>query len=79
MFYGEELECWLEEEFAGEKKQTDRRVLKAAEAGKEEMSRYAMLNRISRAQIENDKEKFRAETEAYLTLEYLAKEVFTLV
>jgi hypothetical protein len=38
-----------------------------------------MLNRISRAQIENDKEKFQKETAAYLTLEYLVKEVFTLV
>ncbi len=79
LFYGEELECWLEEEYAGEKKQTDRRVLKADTSKSDELSRYSMLNRIGRAQAENDTERFRKETAAYLTLEYLVKEVFTLV
>lgn len=79
LFYGEELECWLEEEFEGEKKKTDRRVLKADTKQTDELSRYSMLNCISRAQQENNKEKFQEETNAYLILEYLAKEVFTLV
>ena len=44
----------------------------------EKNSKYEALNRISRAQRSDQKEA-RDELEAYLTQEYLVKEVFTLV
>lgn len=79
LFGGEELECWLEEDDGQEKKRTDRRILKADMEAVDENSRYAMLNRISRAQQQGEEENARNEAESYLMLEYLTKEVFTLV
>ncbi len=79
LFGDEELECWFEEDNGQEKIKTDKRIVKADMTGIEETSRYAMLNRISRAQEQGDGEKMKDETESYLMLEYLAEEVFTLV
>ena len=79
LFYGEELECYLEEELGAMVKKSDRRILHGTGFLEDGTSRFSMLNRISRAAIEEDAEKFQEELESYLLLEYLAKEVFTLV
>ncbi len=79
LFEGEELECRLEEEQENGKQCSDRRVLRAAPACGKGTSRYEMLNGISRAAASGDEQKVREELEAYLTMEHLAKEVFTLV
>lgn len=98
LFYGEELECYLEEELHGETKKSDRRILKAvteSESSEEKgaaalklpgraegmssLSRYESLNRISKAQMQGDEKALQEELESYLMLEYLTKEVFTLV
>lgn len=79
LFYGEELECYLEEELGAMVKKSDRRILHGTGFLEDGTSRFSMLNRISKAAIEEDAEKFQEELESYLLLEYLAKEVFTLV
>ncbi|MDY3249345.1 MAG: DUF5717 family protein [Candidatus Choladocola sp.] len=79
LFYGEELECYLEEELPDGKNRTDQRILKAPDRAEDENTRYEMLNRISRARESGDQEKVQEEMESYLLLEYLAKELFTLV
>jgi hypothetical protein len=79
LFYGEELECTLEEELDGKTKKTDTIVLTASGTPENGTSRYAFLNRISRLQEQGDETALRGELESYLTLEHLAREVFTLV
>lgn len=78
LFEGEELECYLEEDDGTQVRTSDRRILTAlAPAG--DCGRYAMLNRICRAKESGEQEKVQTELEAYLMLEYLAEQVFTLV
>lgn len=79
LFEGEELECTLEEEQEEKVLRSDKRVLKAVCTKDGQTSRYGMLNAISRAQSAKDEASLREELEAYLSMEYLAKEVFTLV
>lgn len=79
LFYGEELECYLEEDNGQECKKTDKRILRAPESSGEGTSRYQMLNQISKEVENGETQKAREEIESYLLLEYLAKELFTLV
>lgn len=79
LFYGEELECYLEEERNGEIRKSDKRILKVTENMSEGSSRYEALNRISKAQVQGEEKTLSEEMESYLMLEYLTKEVFTLV
>ena len=79
LFYGEELECYLEEEREQEVKRTDKRILRGTGFSEQGSSRFSMLNRISMAVAKGDQAKAQEEAESYLLLEYLAKEVFTLV
>ena len=79
LFEGEELECTLEEEREEKTIRSDKRLLRAICTKDGQTSRYGMLNAISRAQSSGAEESLREELEAYLSMEYLAKEVFTLV
>lgn len=79
LFFGEELECYLEEELDGETKRSDKIVLTVSETSENDNSKYGFLNRISRAQQEGDETALQNELESYFTLEYLTQEVFTLV
>ena len=79
LFYGEELECYLEEEREQEVKRTDKRILRGTGFSEQGSSRFSMLNRFSMAVAKGDQAKAQEEAESYLLLEYLAKEVFTLV
>lgn len=78
LFDGDELECYLEEESGGERKKTDLWVLRAPAGTSGRTSKYESLNQIARARSEGE-EKARKELEAYLTMEYLADEIFTLM
>ena len=78
LFDGDELECYLEEELGNERKKTDLWVLRAPSAVSGRVSKYESLNRIARARAAGEKQ-FHEELESYLTLEYLAEEVFTPV
>jgi hypothetical protein len=79
LFYGEELECYLEEELDGQIRRSDPWTLKADEPMQEQLSRYEALNRISRVMKRGNTGELREELESYLTLEHLALEVFTLI
>lgn len=79
LFEGEELECTLEEEREEKTIRSDKRLLRAICTKDGQTSRYEMLNAISRAQSSGAEESLREELGAYLSMEYLAKEVFTLV
>lgn len=79
LFSGEELECYIEEELGGEVKRSGIRVLRASDPSEEGSSKYAYLNRISKAQHSGDEALLQSELESYLTMEYLTQEVFTLV
>lgn len=79
LFYGEELECYLEEDLGTSVKKTDRRVLKGSGFQENGMTRFDLLNRIAKAASEGNIRQAQDELENYLQLEYLTKEVFTLV
>lgn len=79
LFYGEELECYLEEELGQEVRRTDRRILRGTGFDADGTSRFAMLNRIAKAVCDGETKQAQEELENYLQLEHLAKEVFTLV
>ena len=57
---------------------TDKRVLRAAPSKKDSSTKYALLDKISKAHAEESPE-LAGELESYLTTERLAKEIFTLV
>ena len=78
LFSGETLECYLEEELDGQVIKTDKRVLRAAPSKKDSSTKYALLDKISKAHAEESPE-LAGELESYLTTERLAKEIFTLV
>lgn len=79
LFYGDELECYLEEETDGKVKKSDLRSLTWDSEITEGASQYELLNRISRVRIQGEEETLDKEMENYLLLEYLARELFTLV
>lgn len=79
LFSGEELEYYLEEERDGETVRSDKIVLKAPAASEGGNSKYEILNRIAKAYRSGDETALKNELESYLTLEYLTREVFTLV
>ena len=59
-------------------KTSDKRILTARMA-EEGGSRYDLLNRICRVQEAGDTGKLREELESYGQLDYLTKEIFTLI
>lgn len=79
LFFGDELECWFEEVCDGKQKKTDLRILTPPKASLEGGSQYDLVNRISKAQTERDEQTLDAELDNYLLLEYLAKELFSLM
>lgn len=79
LFGGEELECCLEEEQDSTVIRSDKRILRAVPLKGGGTSRYEMLDAISGAQAAQDDAALLEELEAYLSTEYLAKEIFTLV
>ncbi len=78
LFYADEIECYLEEECQGERKRTDQRVLKLSDAGTDGRSGYELINRMIRAQKEQDLQQLEQEMENYLQMGYVTKELFTL-
>lgn len=79
LFDGDELECYLEEELDGSVRKTDLWVLHAPSGPQKRVSKYEVLNRISRAQKSGDVKTQNEELENCLMLEYLAGELFTLI
>lgn len=92
LFYGEELEYYLEEEAGSDVKRTECRILRSIDSEGENAernperpicadgtSRFAMLNCIAKAADEGKPKQAQEELENYLQLEHLVKEVFTLV
>ncbi len=80
LFADEEVECrFIEELPSGQEKiRSDKWVLKVnEETGGAGM--YSLLNRMCRAVHDGDESGAAAALDSWLTLEYLAKEVFTLV
>ncbi len=78
LFDGDELECYLEEKSGDTRRKTDLWILKAPSGAPGRVSKYEALNRIARAQ-RADGSRAEEELETYLTQEYLARELFTLV
>ena len=79
LFSGEELEYYLEEERGEETVRSDKIVLKSPASPDKRNSKYEILNRIAKAYQSGDETALKNELESYLTLEYLTREVFTLV
>lgn len=80
LFYGEELECYTEETAAdGTVKKSGIRVLQAGNASLEGYGRYQTLNRMIRAEQAGNTEGLKQELENYRQLDYLTKELFTLL
>lgn len=78
LFDGEELECFTEELSGGEPvKRSDTRILRGPDGAVG--GRYGMLNRILRAQAEGDEKTVREELENYMQMDYLTRELFTLI
>ncbi len=78
LFYGEELECRLEEVSEGNVKRSDTRYLSAG-AGRTDFTKYGLLNSMIRTREQGDEKTLKEELEAFVIQEYLAKELFTLV
>lgn len=79
LFDGDELECYLEEELGDTRRKTDLWILKAPSEMLQSVSKYQMLNRIAQAENAGDTKEQEEELKSYLTLEYLTKELFTLI
>ena len=80
LFYGDELECYTEETTPdGTVKTSGQWVLTPGTASLDGTGRYQLLNRIIRARKEQDEETARRELDNYRQLDYLTKEVFTLI
>ena len=79
LFYGDEVECRIEEEAGTERKKTDERVLSFRQETATGAAWYDQVNRIARALKEQDPETADAELDNYLLLSYLAKELFPLI
>lgn len=81
LFYGDEIECYTEEIGPDQevKKRSDRRILTMGKLPGSSNSRFDMLNRIVQACNTGNENKAREELENYVQLEYLTKEIFTLI
>ena len=79
LFYGDEVECRIEEETETERKKTDERVLSLRQEEKTGAVWYDQVNRVAKALQEQDLETVDAELDNYLLLSYLAKELFPLI
>ena len=79
LFYGDEVECRIEEETGTERKKTDERVLSLRREEQTGAPWYDQVNRIAKALKEQDLETADTELDNYLLLSYLAKELFPLI
>ena len=79
LFYGDEVECSIEEEAGTERKKADERVLSFRQETATGAAWYDQVNRIARALKEQDPETADTELDNYLLLSYLAKELFPLI
>ena len=79
LFDGEILECYLEEYEADRLvKRSDMRRLHCASFGKG-ATRFAMINKMSRALAQGEEDRCLREMENYYQIDYLTRELFTLV
>ena len=80
LFEGEEVECFTKE-IEGEevRKTSDTRILKGRALDEEENGRFALLNRALKARKEGQEDQAREALVSYSQLEYLTKEIFTLI
>ncbi len=80
LFKGEEIECFTKE-MAGEevRKTSDTRILRGRVLDEEENGRFALLNRALKAREEGREDQARETLSNYCQLEYLTKEIFTLI
>ncbi len=79
LFFGEELECYLEEVSEGTVKRSDTRSLSAGSRGGKAFTKYRILNDLIQAKGQGDEKALREGLETYVIQEYLAKELFTLI
>ncbi len=79
LFYGEELECYLEETSDGTVKRSDTRYLRAGSSDARGYTKYGLLNDLLRAKEQEDEKTLREELETFVIQEYLSKELFTLI
>ncbi|MCC8066376.1 MAG: DUF5717 family protein [Clostridiales bacterium] len=78
LFADEEIECIFEEEHGQEKARSDKWTLRAEQEASG-TGMYSLLNRMCQASHEKKEPEYKEALESWLTLEYLAEEVFTLV
>ncbi len=78
LFAGEEMEYFFVETDGTEEKVSDRRMLHI-EQEMPDSGMYGVLNRLCAAVQDGDEKSAEDALDAYLTLEYLAGEVFTLI
>lgn len=80
LFYGEEMECYTEELLPDETtKISGCRTLTMGKMPGSTNSRFDILNRISQAEGSGRTAKVKEELENYFQMDYLAKEIFTLI
>ena len=80
LFYGEEIECYTEEKGPDQTtKISDRRTLSLGRMPGSTNSRFDILNRISQAEKNGKEAKVQEELENYFQMDYLTKEIFTLI
>ena len=80
LFYGEELECYTEEIGPDQSvKISDHRLLSGKREINGDNSRFELINRMAKARQEGREESVRQELETYSQLDYLTKEIFTLI
>ncbi len=80
LFEDEEVECrFIEELPSGQEKIRSDKWRLRADTEKTESGMYVLLNRLCRAARDKDEAEASETLDSWLTLEYLAKEVFTLV
>ena len=79
LFYGDEVECRIEEETGTERKKTDERVLSLRQETETGAAWYDQVNRIAKAWEEQDLKTVDSELDNYLLSSYLARELFPLI
>ncbi len=78
LFEGDEIECRFVERNGREEICSDQWVLHAGD-DKEQTGRYGILNRICSAANEGDDEETEKALDSWLSLDYLSREMFTLL
>ena len=80
LFDGEALECFTEELEEGQTvRVSDHRLLTGKGEQGDENSRFGLINRMARAKQDGDMKTALEALDTYRQLDYLTKEIFTLI